>query len=167
MNKVLFNPIQIQDVTYGISQHLNSLYNEQNEDQVVFAPLLQGAVPFFADVAKGIMFDPYVDYIGISSYEGVTQKEFNLYRMFDPSLVKGKTVWLFDDVVDSGNTLSFLTKLLSQFGAKEIKTCVLIKKKSCTFTVDLYGFECDEWIWGYGMDAPNGRGRLKNAIYSK
>lgn len=168
MSKVLFSDNQIQDCVDKIAKQFNELYSESSEDSVVLAPILQGVIPFFSDVIKKITFDPYVDYVGISSYHGTTQKEFNIYKMFDPTLIQGKTVWLFDDLADSGNTLSFLSKMLKQFGAKEVKTCVLIKKKHCPYPVDIYGFEMnDEWIWGYGLDAPNGRGRTLNAIYCK
>ena len=168
MNKILYNPWQIEDVVDGIANHLTDLYGFENEHEVVFAPILQGAVPFFSDICRYLPFDPYVDYIGVSSYAGEQQTEFNLYKAPDPAIVNGKTVWLFDDIADSGNTLDFLKKLLLSLGAKQVKTCVLLKKRHCKYPVDLYGFDMDdEWVWGYGMDAPNGRGRLLNTIFCK
>ena len=105
---------------------------------------------------------------GVKSYDGEHQKEHHLYKMIDPNMLKGKVVWLFDDVADSGNTLQFMSKMLKQFGAVEVKTCVLLKKRHCKYPVDVYAFEMgSEWIWGYGLDAPNGRGRLLNTIYHK
>jgi len=168
MNKILYNPFEIEEVVEGIASHFNDLYNHDNESEVVFAPILQGAVPFFSDICRYITFDPYIDYIGVNSYVGQDQTEFNLYKAPDPTIVRGKIVWLFDDIADSGNTLQFLKNLLLSLGAKEVKTCVLLKKDHCMFPVDVYGFPMkDEWVWGYGMDAPNGRGRILNAIFCK
>ena len=168
MNRILYTPWQIEEVVDGIATHLNTLYDQENEDQVVLAPILQGAVPFFSDVSRNLLFNPYVDFIGVSSYVGEQQTEFNLYKAPDPTIVKDRVVWLFDDIADSGKTLEFLKALLLSLGAKEVKTCILLKKNHCPFPVDLYGFPMDnEWVWGYGMDAPDGRGRLLNAIFCK
>ena len=168
MSKVLYNPADIEKATKQVADHLNSLYNQDNEDTVILAPILQGAVPFFMDIAKDLKFDPYTEFVGVKSYDGEHQKEHHLYKMIDPNMLKGKVVWLFDDVADSGNTLQFMSKMLKQFGAVEVKTCVLLKKRHCKYPVDVYAFEMgSEWIWGYGLDAPNGRGRLLNTIYHK
>jgi hypoxanthine-guanine phosphoribosyltransferase len=105
MSKILYDPFEIEECTVDVSEYFNSLYNFKNEHEVVFAPILTGVVPFFNDVCKGLLFDPYVEYIGINSYQGTEQKEFNLYKMFDPKVIKDKTVWLFDDIADSGETL--------------------------------------------------------------
>jgi hypoxanthine phosphoribosyltransferase len=151
---------------FNYSNHYDKL-NEQDEE-IVFVPILQGVVPFFTDIVKNLEFDPFIEYIGISSYEGESQKEFNLYKSVDPELVKGRKVWVFDDIADSGNTLGYVTGLLEQYGAREVNTCVLLKKKHCIYPVNIHGFEMNnEWVWGYGMDAPNGKGRGLKDIYYK
>jgi len=166
MSKILYDPFEIEECTIDVSEYFNSLYNFKNEHEVVFAPVLTGVVPFFSDVCKGLIFDPYVEYIGISSYQGTEQKEFNLYKMFDPKVIKDKTVWLFDDIADSGNTLKFLADLLKQHGAKDVKSCVLLKKMHCQYPVDVCAFEMEEdhFVFGYGMDGANGRGRTLDSI---
>ena len=166
MIRVLLSEKHIEQIAQTIAQKLNSMYMGEAEESVVLAPILQGAVPFYHEVAKRLEFDPYVDFIGISSYEGTTQKEFNIYKMFDPEMVSGRVVWLFDDLADSGNTLQFLKNMLLQYGAKDVKVCVLLKKAHCSFPVDIVGQEVgNDWVWGFGMDAPNGRGRTLNTVY--
>ncbi len=168
MDQMLYNSSQINACVNRLSKKLNSLYDWENEHNIILAPILQGAVSFFSDITKKLTFDPYIEYIGISSYVGTKQKEFHLYKMIDPKLVQNKTIWLFDDIADSGNTLRFLTNTLMQFGAKEVKTCVLLKKKHCTYPVDLVGLKINnEWVFGYGMDNDNGRGRILNAVHYK
>lgn len=168
MEKILYTEDEIKDAVKRLAAELNNIHNENNEDQVVMVPLLQGAVNFFADLSNHLAFNPYVEYLGVSSYEGEEQTEFNIYRMPKLETIIGRTVWLVDDLLDSGNTIEFISKLLLQFGAKEVRVCVLIRKTHSKVKGDLVGFEMgDEWIWGYGMDAPNGRGRLLKSIWCK
>ena len=166
--KVLYNPIEIDDCVWGIANTINGMYPDNlAESNIVFCPILTGVVPFFADICKYVEIDPYIEYIGVSSYNGTEQQDkFNVYKLPVADNIKGRTVWLFDDIADSGLTLDFLTRTLFSMGAKEVKTCVLLKKNTCTFPVDVYGFplENDDWIHGYGMDAPNGRGRISPAL---
>jgi len=165
MAKVLISEKHVEQIAQTTALKLNSLYMDKSEE-VVLAPILQGAVPFFQKVAHHLEFDPYVDFIGISSYKDKSQGEFNVYKMFDPEMIKGRTVWLFDDLADSGNTLKFLKGMLLQYGADDVKVCVLLKKEHCTFPIDIVGIEVgNDWVWGFGMDAPNGRGRTLNAVY--
>lgn len=169
VTKTLFDPGQIDDCIYGIACAINGMYPDlEAESNIVFCPILTGVIPFFADLSKYIEIEPYVEYIGAASYEGTEQQEIKTYRMPSADLIKGKTVWLIDDIADSGNTLKHLRDLLLSYGAKEVKTCVLLKKNTCPFPVDIYGFplEDDAWIHGYGLDAPNGRGRTSPALYA-
>ena len=165
--KVLFDPVQIDDCVWGIAKHINERYkNGDEESNIVFCPILTGVIPFFVNLSNYIEFDPYIEYIGAASYEGTEQQEVKTYRMPDPELIKGKCIWLFDDIADSGKTLQYLSDVLISYGANEVKTCVLLKKNTCPFPVDIYGFplEDDAWIHGYGLDAPNGRGRISPAL---
>lgn len=167
--RVLFDPVQIDDCVWGIAKHINEKYKNSDEEvNIVFCPILTGVIPFFTNLATYLEFDPYIEYIGAASYEGTNQQEVKTYRMPDPELIKGKDVWLFDDIADSGKTLQYLTNILTSYEAKKVYTCVLLKKNTCPFPVDIYGFllEDDAWIHGYGLDAPNGRGRISPALYA-
>ena len=171
-SEILYGHLEIQKKVVSIANYFNNknyydkLYKQ--DEELVFVPILQGVVPFFSDIVKNIEFDPFIEYIGISSYEGESQKGFNLYKPIDPEIVKGRKVWVFDDIADSGKTLGFVVGMLEQYGAKEVNTCVLLKKKHCIYPINIHGFEMnDEWVWGYGMDAPNGKGRGLKDIYYK
>ena len=169
MENILIQSQEIQKKVLDITKQFNALYNEQNEQQVLFVPILQGATTFFQDICRGITFNPYIDYVGVSSYKGERQGEFHLYKMVDPSLIRGRVIWLFDDIADSGKTLDFLAQMLMQYGAKEVKTCVFLKKSKCPYPVDLHAFDMgNEWVWGYGMDDVHGRGRtIKHILYDE
>ena len=63
---------------------------------------------------------------------------------------------IVEDIIDSGITLSHLTKYLKLKGAKSVKTCSLLDKparRRVEFTPDYVGVEIpDEFVVGYGLD---------------
>ena len=65
---------------------------------------------------------------------------------------------IVEDIVDSGFTLSYLTRMLESRGAKSIKLCTLLDKPSrrapgITLQADYSGFEVgNEFVVGYGLD---------------
>ena len=96
-SRVLYGHLLIQKKIVSIANY----FNFSNHEELVFVPILQGVVPFFSDIVKNIEFDPFIEYIGVSSYKGESQKEFNLYKSINPEIVKGRKVWVFDDIADS------------------------------------------------------------------
>lgn len=70
--------------------------------------------------------------------------------------INGKHVIIVEDIIDSGNTLSYLKRLLSSRQPASIKICTLLDKPSrrkvdltpdyCCFTIP------DEFVVGYGLD---------------
>ena len=65
-------------------------------------------------------------------------------------------ILVIEDIIDSGVTLSYLTKYLIGKGAKSVRTCTLLDKPSrrkVDFVPDYCGVEIpDEFVVGYGLD---------------
>ena len=65
---------------------------------------------------------------------------------------------IVEDIVDSGFTLSYLTRVLASRGAASIRLATLLDKPSrrapgITLKSDYCGFEVgDEFVVGYGLD---------------
>ena len=157
-------------MTEHLATELNDTYSSNKA--VVCCPILQGATKFFIETSKHFTFDPVVEYIGVSSYEGDQQKAFKEYRMPNPEKVKDKTVLVFDDILDSGNTMNYITDRLYEMGAAKVVPIVLLKRKSTKHVSEIetrYLFSIgDEWIWGYGMDAFDGTGRtLEDIVFDE
>jgi len=165
MSTLLIAPPAIEDKILDLSDLINNKYNGTGVFPVL-TPILQGGVTFFSDLAKFLIIDAYVDYVGISSYKGKTQGVFDLYKTWSTDLT-GKDVWLIDDIADTGNTLSYLEKLAYEKGAEKVYKATLLRRKDCPVSLDFSGFELGtEWVFGYGMDDPNGLGRLSDSIYA-
>lgn len=164
MTKLLIAPQAIEDAVIDLSDLINTKYH--NAPPPVLSPILQGGVTFFNDVARFLLIDAYVDYIGISSYSGMLQGEFDLYKAWNTDLV-GKDVWLIDDIADTGNTMKYLEDLAYSEGAKHVYKAALLRRKSCLIELDFHGFSLDkEWVFGYGMNGSDGLGRLSDSIYA-
>tara|TARA_R110000803_G_scaffold77971_2_gene142943 strand:- start:470 stop:982 length:513 start_codon:yes stop_codon:yes gene_type:complete len=168
MEKLLYDPLEIDDKVMDLSEEMNSIYVAENGSNIktpVLCPILQGGAVFFNNLARGICFDAYVDYLGIRSYKGREQGELDIYKGLDVD-VEDKDVWLIDDICDTGKTFDFLEEYAYAKGAHKVYKCALLKRHNTPTTLDLYGFEIkDEWVFGYGMDHPDGLGRLLDGIF--
>ena len=115
----------------------------------------------------------------VSSYGKGTESTGQIHISLDlirPDINKCDFL-IIEDVIDSGYTLSHLTKYLALKGAKSVKTCTLLDKPSrrkVTFVPDYIGVEIpDEFVVGYGLDyaemyrALPFVGVLKPEIYTK
>jgi hypoxanthine phosphoribosyltransferase len=123
----------------------------------ILVGLLKGAVPFMAAIMKEIKLPVNIDFMGVSSYGNKSTSSGVVRILHDLSLdIEGKEILIIEDIIDSGNTLSYLLNVLENKGAKDIKICTLLDKPSRRekdIKVDYVGFEIpDEFLVGFGLD---------------
>ena len=72
--------------------------------------------------------------------------------------IDGRHVIIVEDIVDSGFTLSYLSRVLSSRGAASVRICTLLDKPErrapgITIKADYFGFTIgNEFVVGYGLD---------------
>jgi hypoxanthine phosphoribosyltransferase len=94
--------------------------------------------------------------MAVSSYgkKGATSGEVRLVMdLREP--VTDKHVLIVEDIIDTGQTLTYLLKTLKGRRPASLKTCVLVRKdrKSLDVAIDYLGFVIpDVWVVGYGLD---------------
>ncbi|MFG1481450.1 hypoxanthine phosphoribosyltransferase [Halobacteriovorax sp. HFRX-2_2] len=125
-------------------------------EEVVIIGVLNGAFIFVADLIRQMNSPVYFDFIGASSYKG-TESTGKISITKDIKVdIKDKNVILVEDIVDTGLTISELTKMLKERGPKTIKLATLLHKKVKTqhnVEIDYLGFEIeDKFVIGYGLD---------------
>ncbi|MGA2991048.1 MAG: hypoxanthine phosphoribosyltransferase [Candidatus Korobacteraceae bacterium] len=126
-------------------------------EQVVLVGVLKGAAVFLSDLARAIELDATFDFISVSSYGDRQQSsgEVQLLKDVDRSL-EGKNVILVEDILDTGLTLSYLSRILLAKRPRTLRLAVLLDKvprRLVPIKVDYVGFEIpDEFVVGYGMD---------------
>jgi len=135
------------------------------DDDWVVIGLLQGAVPFAADLMRALARagrHPLTDWLWLSSYGDARASSGRVQIRADVSKpVEGRGVLIVDDVFDTGRTLTFARDHLASQGATRVLTAVLARKPASVVTgePDWIGFELpDRYLVGYGLDDA-GRGR--------
>ena len=119
--------------------------------------VLKGGVMFMCDLAKRLDLNVRLDFMSVSSYGAETTSSgvVKIIKDLDDSIA-GKDVLVVEDIIDSGNTLSYLLDILEKRGPKSIKLCTLLDKPSRRekdVTVDYVCFEIeDKFVVGYGLD---------------
>lgn len=175
VQEVLFTQEQIQNRVARMGAEITTHYAES--EQLVAISILKGASIFMADLVRTIDFPLEMDFMAVSSYgnaaktSGVVQITKDLQAP-----IEGKDVLIVEDILDSGLTLDYLMRVLSERNPASIEIATLLLKRGkqkveldCRFV----GFDCpDEFIVGYGLDyAERYRnlpwiGVLKPEIYS-
>jgi len=119
--------------------------------------VLKGGSFFLCELAKRISVPVTLDFMSVSSYGSETKSSgvIKIVKDLDEPL-SGKDVIVIEDIVDSGNTLSYLLDLLGDRGPASLKLCTLLDKpdrRVKDVKVDYTGFQIpDEFVIGYGLD---------------
>lgn len=124
------------------------------------AVLLQGAMPFAADLLRALARQgahPLMDCLWLESYGEARLSSGRVSVRADLSRsVEGRKVLLVDEVFDSGATLAFARAHILAKGAREVAACVMVRKPGASppaSAVEHVGFEApDRYLVGYGMD---------------
>lgn len=148
-------------------------------DKEIFAiGILRGAVVFMADLIRAIERPVQIDFMAVSSY-GMQADSSGIVRILKDldSSITGKHVLIIEDIIDSGQTLSYLIKNLNERKPASIQLCTLMNKperRKVDLPVKYVGFEIpNEFVVGYGLDyAEKYRnlpylGILKRSVYEK
>lgn len=175
----------IKDILFSEEEILNKvkeLGTKISEDykgkDLLVVGVLKGSVLFASDLLKQITIPCEIDFMAVSSYGNSTESSgvVRILKDLDHS-IEGKDILIVEDIVDSGVTLSYLSKYLNTRKANSIEIVTLLNKPSrrkADINVKYIGFEVpDEFIVGYGIDyAEKYRnmpfiGTLKPEVYQK
>jgi hypoxanthine phosphoribosyltransferase len=122
--------------------------------------LLKGSFVFVADLLRALNrrnASPQVEFMRLSSYGLGTASQGEVHLLGDvPIDLKGRTVLLVDDIIDSGHSLTYAKALLERREVARVYTCTLLDKPSrrnVAMTLDFVGFTIpDVFVAGYGID---------------
>ena len=109
--KMLISEQEIQQRVKELGEKITEDYKGK---QPVIIGMLKGAVYFFTDLTRHIKLPLMIDFARLSSYKnGIVSGEMELVSNITTEIT-GKDVLIVEDIVDSGNTLSYFVKLLQQ-----------------------------------------------------
>ena len=178
IEKVLVSEEEIDAITTRIAAEIDRDY-AGDDKKLVLVCILKGSLVFMGDLMKKVTVPVEIDCMKVSSYGKGSESSGQIHIALDLLRPDINTcdLLIIEDIVDSGVTLSHLTKYLALKGAKSVKTCTLLDKPSrrrVEFVPDYCGIEVpDEFVVGYGLDfaemyrALPFVGVLKPEVYTK
>lgn len=174
IEKILYSEKDIENIVNTIAKQIEKDYNDKD---FIMVGLLKGSVAFMVDLMRKVNLDFSIDFIVASSYGSgtVSSGRVNIQKDISQS-VEGKDILIVEDIIDSGNTLDFITKYLKAKKAKSVKLFTLFNKpdrRVADIHIDYAGAVIpDEFIVGYGLDYDEKYrnlpyvGVLKPSVYS-
>lgn len=144
----------------AIAQRVEALGKEITSDyagkDLLAIGILKGSFMFFADLLKKIDLPLEIDFMVAKSYgDNSHPGEVRIVKDLDKP-IEGRHILIVEDILDTGQTLNALYKLLEVRGAASIKTCAFLDKparRNTDFYADYKGYEIpDYFAVGYGLD---------------
>ena len=154
IQEVLFSQQQLEERVDQIAQEITRDYARK---EIVLISVLRGSFVFMADLCRRIDLPCTIDFMSVSSYGNGTSSTGQVQITKDLSGdISGKHILVVEDILDSGNTLSYLLKLLEQRKPASIRLCTLLDKperRVKPVEVHYSGFTIpDAFVVGYGLD---------------
>lgn len=152
---IIYSAGEIANRIAQLGREITEFY--RGEELTVVA-LMNGALPFAADLIRAISLDCYVDTVSVASYRNCRstgEPEFRSTLKIPPS---GRHILLADEVLDSGVTLQCVAEYFRRRGAASVRTVVMVEKElprpNGLAHADWTGFTApDRYLVGYGLDA--------------
>jgi len=154
ISEILLDENRLEQITVDISEQINSDYKGKS---ILIVGVLKGSFIFLADLMKKITADCTLDFIAVSSYGASTESSghIRLTKDFSEDLTD-RHVLIVEDILDTGNTLSYVKEYIFRKGAASVKICTLLDKPSRR-TKPIYADYAgavieDFFVVGYGLD---------------
>lgn len=155
VSEVILSEEDIKSIVSRMGAEITRDYKDKNP---LLVTVLKGAVIFTADIMRAIECPVAVDFMAVSSY-GDGAKSSGIVRIVkDLDMdIKGRDVLIVEDVLDSGLTLKYLMKNLSNRHPASLEVATFLWKDvpGRTTAVDpkYVGTHCpNEFVVGYGLD---------------
>lgn len=167
-DKTFVISISSEQIEKRIAEMASIINTDLKGKEPLFLSVLNGAFLFSADLLKKITIDCEISFIRVSSYLG-TQSTGSVKNLIGLNHeIKGRTVVILEDIVDTGDTVVYLLEELRKNNPAEIRIASLLLKPKALrhdLKIDYIGFEVpNDFLIGYGLDY-DGLGRNLNDIY--
>lgn len=178
VERVLLSEEELDTIISRLAGELDRDYAGEDK-RLVLLCILKGSVVFMGELMKKVTIPVEIDFMRVSSYGSgtATTGNINIILDLDRKDIEQCDILIVEDIIDSGRTLSHLSRYLKLKGAKSVKTCTLLDKperREVEFVPDYVGREIpDEFVVGYGLDYDEKYralpyvGVLKPEVYSK
>lgn len=152
--QVLISEDRLQSRIAELGKEISADY--QDLDPILVC-VLKGGYVFLADLTRRLSVQHAVDFMATSSYGSATESTgvVRILKDLDAD-IGGRHVLIVEDIIDTGQTLSYLLENLCSRKPASIRICTLLSKparREVELKVDYLGFDIpDEFVIGYGLD---------------
>lgn len=166
-----FEPyISEDEINAAIVKIANKLNKDYQDANPIFLGVLNGSFMFASEVIKRFNGDCEVSFVKLGSYKG-TRTTGNVKTLLGLNQsLKGRKIILLEDIVDTGNTLEEINKILLKEEVDNYEVATLFYKPEAykkDFNIKYRGLEIpNKFIVGYGLDY-DGLGRNLTQIYKR
>lgn len=138
-----------------VAEKLNADFNGC-EDIPVLLCVLNGSIMFTSELMKRLTFNCQIVSTKLTSYEGTNTTGKVKQAMGLTADIKGRRVIIVEDIVDSGNTIVELKRILQEKEVAESRICTLLLKPEAykkDVKIDYVAMEIpNDFIVGFGLD---------------
>ena len=151
-------------------EHIGKILSRDYKDKnPVFIGVLNGSFMFMADLMKNVSIDCEICFLQLKSYDGKhSTGSVKLLKDFEINLGNRHVIFV-EDIIETGQTLSYILKKVKGIPTKSVKIVSLLVKninRNFKFNIDYIGFEISqEFVVGYGLDF-NKKFRNLDSIYT-
>ena len=110
-----------------VADKLNKDYCNDSDTPILLCTL-NGAMMFTSEIMKRLKFDCELMSVKIRSYSGAHTTGIIQETMGLTGDVKGRRIIIMEDIVDTGTTMAYLTDLLREREARDVKICTMLFK---------------------------------------
>ena len=154
VKEILFSEEQLKERVAQIAAQIDRDYAGK---ELMLVSVLRGSFIFMADLVRAITVPCTVDFMAVSSYGAGTVSSGQVQITKDLSEdITGRHLLVVEDILDSGNTLSYLLEVLRARKPASIRLCTLLDKperRVKPVQLNYTGFTIpDAFVVGYGLD---------------
>lgn len=146
---------EISSAIDKVADKINADFNGCTDFPVLLC-VLNGSIMFMAELMKRLNFNCQIVSTKLSSYDGTETTGQVKQAMGLTADIKGRRVIIVEDIVDSGNTIVELKKIMEENGASESYICTLLFKPEAykkNIKLDYVAMEIpNDFIVGFGLD---------------
>jgi len=152
---VLFTAARVRDRVRELAADINTSYPAGRDPHLV--SVLKGGFIFLADLVRALDRPVTIDFVAIASYGTGTRSSGVITLTKDLEIgITDRDVLIVEDIVDTGQTLSWLLNRLQARHPRSLRTVSLLDKRSRRTTevgIEHVGFTIeDRFVVGYGLD---------------
>ncbi len=163
MNGIPEEPADLLISTRDLDRRAGELAHEMSQElracvrPPVLVGVLKGSTLFLADLLRRFDIEVEVDFISISSYSqaGGSSGVVRIVKDLESDMA-GRDVVIVEDIVDTGLTLNYLRRSLSERAPASLRAVTLLDKAARRIVpveLEYSGFEIpDVFVVGYGLD---------------